>query len=97
MPDMRPAEVAIQQARQLSAEDYAPVELARAEQRLAEARKALAARKKANAEMLAQQAELEALVAQARSRAAAGRAQVNRKTEENARLRRDLLGQGGVE
>ncbi len=92
--DFSPVEIAIAQARRLSAEDYAPVELARAEQRLADSRKALAARKKSDAALLAEQAEMEALVAQARSRAAAGRAQVNRKSAENAKLRHDLLGEG---
>jgi hypothetical protein len=91
-----PAQAAISQARALEAEDYAPVELARAERKLSDARAALSARKKKDAALLAQQAELEALVAQARARAGAARAQVSRKTEENARLRVELLGEGGA-
>lgn len=90
-----PAQAAISQARALEAEDYAPVELARAERKLADAKAALAARKKKDAALLAQQAGLEALVAQARARAGAARAQVSRKTEENARLRLELLGEEG--
>ena len=90
------ADAGIAQARTLGAENYAPVELGRAVQRLAAAEVAVAERDYPLAQRYALQAELEAQLAQQRSRAAAGRAEVQRRTEENARLRRELLGDGGV-
>lgn len=88
------ADSRISQARQAGAENYAPVELGRAVQRLAAAEVAVAEREYASAERYAQQAELEAQLAHLRSLAAAGREEVRRRTEENARLRRELLGEG---
>lgn len=89
------AELAIENARKLGAQDYAPVELGRATQRLASAGAAFAERDYAAADRDATQAELEAQLAQYRSRAATGREEVRRRTDENARLRRELLGDGG--
>lgn len=90
------AELAIEDARRLGAQDYAPVELGRAAQRLSAAGAAFAERDYAAAQRHAAQAELEAQLAQYRSRAATGREEVRRRTDENARLRRELLGEGGV-
>ena len=90
------ADLAIENARKLGAQDYAPVELGRAEQRLTAADAAFAGRDYAAAQLHAAQAELEAQLAQYRSRAATGREEVRRRIDENARLRRELLGEGGV-
>lgn len=89
-------ELAIEDARKLGAQDYAPVELGRATQRMTAADAAFAGRDYALAQQHAAQAELEAQLAQHRSRAATGREEVRRRTDENARLRRELLGEGDV-
>lgn len=89
------AERAIAAAHDARADDYAPVELGFAEEKLEAARAALDARDNAAARDLATQAELNAALAEARTRAAQGRAAVQTQSEENARLRRELLGDGG--
>jgi hypothetical protein len=86
---------AVAAARDVRADDYAPVELGFAEEKLAAARAAMQERDYAAAQQLASQAELNGMLAAARSRAAAGRASVQAQSEENARLRRELLGEGG--
>jgi len=86
----------IAQARALGAQDYAPVELGRATQQLEEAEAAFAQREHAAAERSAARAVLEAQLAQARSRAATLRETVRRRTDENARLRHELLGEGSL-
>ena len=91
------AETAIDEARRLGAPDYAPVELGRAVRRLAAAGVAFSERDYAAAERYAVQADLEAQLAQYRSRAAAGREAVRQRTDENARLRVELLGEGGLQ
>ena len=68
----------------------------RARQRLGEADAAFAQREYKDADRLASHALLEAQLAQYRSRAATQREEVRRRSEENARLRRELLGQGGA-
>ncbi len=90
------AQVGIEQAQTVGARDYAPMELARARQRLGEADAAFAQREYKEADRLASHALLEAQLAQYRSRAATQREEVRRRSEENARLRRELLGQGGA-
>lgn len=90
------AEASITQARHLGAADYAPVELGRAQQRLDAAETAVAERDYSAADRLAGQAVVEAQLAQFRSRAATGREEVRRRSEENIRLKRELLGQGGA-
>jgi hypothetical protein len=92
---LRDAEAAIATAREARAEDYAPVELGQAQESLAAAREAVDSRDNARASDLAEQAELDASLATARSRAAAGREAVTRGVDENARLRRELLGNEG--
>lgn len=89
------ADMAVAAAREARADDYAPVELGFAEEKLAAARAAMDDGDYATAASQAEQAEINAALARARSRAAAGRAQVQQQTEENARLRRELLGDGG--
>lgn len=88
------AERAIAAARELRADDYAPVELGFAEERIAAARSAMDERDYALARAQAEQAESNAALAVARSRAAIGRAAVQKQADENARLRRELLGEG---
>jgi hypothetical protein len=85
---------ALAQAQQAKAGDYAPVELDKARELLAAAKVAATNRDNARALSLAESAELEATLALARSRAAVARAAVSRGVEENARLRRELLGNG---
>jgi hypothetical protein len=89
------AEAAILTARSAKAHDYAPLELNAAEEKRAAARAAMDGRKYEDARRLAAQAEADAVLAQAKSRAAEARAAVERKTRENAELRRELLGNGG--
>ena len=89
------ADAAVAAARQVHADDFAPVELGFAEEKLAAARLAMDDGEYAQAQALAEQAELNATLAGARSRAAAGRAAVQKQSEENASLRRRLLGEGG--
>lgn len=89
------AEGAIGDARSARAEDFAPVELGYAQERMAAARGAMGERDYAMAAQYALQAEVDARLAETRSRAAAGREEIKRHTEENARLRRELLGEGG--
>jgi hypothetical protein len=88
------AEAAILTARSARADDYAPLELNAAEEKRAAARAALDDRKYEDARRLAAQAEADAALAHAKSRAAEARAAVERKTRENAELRRELLGGG---
>lgn len=88
------ADAALLLARDVQAADLAPVELGFAQTRRAEAAAAMAERNHARARVLAAQAEVDATLAAAKSRAAAARADVQRKTAENAALRRELLGEG---
>lgn len=88
------AERAISDAREAQAEDHSAVELGRAQERLAAARSAMAERDYDQAAVYATQAEVDARLAEVRSRSATGRAEIQRRSEENARLRRDLLGEG---
>ena len=81
-------------ARAARADDYAPVELGFAEERLADARLAMDEGDYEVARVEAEQAEVNAALAAARSRAARGRKAVQAQAEENARLRRELLPAG---
>lgn len=87
------ADRAIGAARAARAEDYAPVELGHAQERLAAARAAMAERDYDAAAQYALQSEVDARLAETRSRAASGREQIQQRSEENARLRRELLGE----
>ena len=86
------AGAAVEAARGAKADEYAAVELGQAEEQLAAARLAMDERDYADARRLAELAELNAELAGARSRAAVGRLKVRAGTDENARLRRELLG-----
>lgn len=88
------AEVALAGAREVRAEQFAPDALQQAQIRLKEAQAAMERRKYDDARRFAEQAEAEASLAIARSRAAAWRAEVQHKTEQNASLRHSLLGEG---
>jgi hypothetical protein len=88
------AESAIRTARDARADDFAPVELGFAEEALAAAQLAVQERDYEAARLHAIQAELDARLAIARSRAALGREGVKRGSEQNQRLRRELLGEG---
>ena len=83
---------AVAAARAAQADEFAAVELGQAEEQLAAARLAMDERDYAQARDFAEQAELNADLARARSRAEAGRIKVRAATDENARLRRELLG-----
>jgi len=89
------AERAIADAREARADDFAPVELGFAEEKLAAARLSMDEREYELARAQAGEAELDATLARARSRAATARAAVRQQSDENSRLRRELLGGGG--
>lgn len=97
MAELDAADAALRQARELGAEAHAPVELGFAIDKRAEADAAVAARSYARALVLANQASADAALATAKSRAASARAEVQRKSSENAKLRRELLGDGGAQ
>lgn len=94
LTELDAADAALMLARDAQAADLAPVELGFAESRRAEAAAAMAERDHARARVLAAQAEVDATLAAAKSRAASARAEVQRKTSENASMRRELLGEG---
>ena len=89
------AQDAIADANQMGASDYAPVEFDSAVAQMREAEALYSKRDAKNADAAASQAEVNADLAIAKSRAAKARATVQQKTEENARLRRELLGEQG--
>jgi len=94
MAELDAADAALRQARELGAEAHAPVELGFAIDKRAEADAAVAERKFARAQVLANQAAADAALAAAKSRAASARAEVQRKSSENSKLRQELLGEG---
>lgn len=89
------AQDAIAEANGMRASDYAPVEFDAAVGQMREAETYYARRDSKNADAAASQAEVNADLAIAKSRAAKARATVQQKTEENTRLRRELLGEQG--
>lgn len=89
------AEAALARAEAARAADLAPVDFDFARRQHGAASAAFAERDYELAQRLAVQAELNAELAAAKSRAAAARAEVQRRTGENAGLRRELLGDGG--
>ncbi len=82
---------AIEQAESAQAEEYAPIELRYANERLASARQALENERPDDARRLADQAEIEAQLAVARTRAALARADLQRKQEDLDQIRADLV------
>ncbi|MGQ0799610.1 MAG: DUF4398 domain-containing protein [Pseudomarimonas sp.] len=97
LAELDAADAALRHARDLGAESHAPVELGFAIDKRAEADAAVAERSFARAQVLANQAAADAALAAAKSRAASARAEVERKSSENAKLRRELLGQGDAQ
>ncbi len=94
LAELDAADAALLQARNLQADALAPVELGFALAKRADADAAVKERNYARAQMLAAQAAADAALASAKSRAAAARAEVQRKTSDNATLRSELLGAG---
>ena len=92
---LRSAAVALERAEAARAADFAPMDLDFARRQYAAASAAVEERDASRAHRLALQAELNAELAAAKSRAAAARAELQRLGNENAQLRRDLLGDGG--
>jgi len=95
LSELGAAEARIASARELRAARYAPADLDAAESRLQSARTAMQAGDYALAAQQIEQAQVEAELAAAKARAAQAREQVQRKTEDNARLRRQLAVGGG--
>lgn len=85
------ARAAIEQAEAADAEEYAPIELRYANERLAAADQALENDRPDDARRLAEQAEIEAQLALARTRAALARAELQRKQEDLEQIRADLV------
>lgn len=85
------AEQAIESAREAGAEEYAPLELRFAEERLDAARFQFENDQSAPARRLADEAEIEAQLALARTRAARARADLAQRQRELESLRRDLV------
>ena len=94
MTELTAADAAVRQARAAEAQTYAPVELRFAEDKLSRARSAADAEEYTLAIELAAQAQVDGELAEAKSLAARARAEVRQKTEENARMSRELLGEG---
>lgn len=87
------ADAAVVEAREVRADQLAPEQLRAAQNRLAAAKEMMAGKDYELARQLAEQAEADAELAVALSRVAAWRTEVERKTEQNALLRRNLLGE----
>ncbi|HRQ65448.1 MAG TPA: DUF4398 domain-containing protein [Xanthomonadaceae bacterium] len=96
MAEIDEAARAVAAARAADAGAHAPMELRFAEERLAAARTAADDKDGARAGMLAEQALVNAELAMAKARAARIRAEVQARSEQNAQLRRSLLGDGGI-
>lgn len=89
------AEAQISLARELRAARYAPAELEAAESKLQLARAALEAKDYPLASVQIEQAQIAAELAAAKAREAQASQEVQRKTEDNDRLRRQLTTGGG--
>jgi hypothetical protein len=96
LAELADAESQIARARAAGAPDSAPVELRFAEDKLGRAREANDDRDYRAAGALAAQAVVDAELAAAKARAARARGAVRAKVDENARLRAQLLGEGGA-
>lgn len=82
---------AIAQAESAEAEEYAPLEMRFARERLMAAEQALGNEREDDARRLAEQAELEAQLALARTRAALARAELQNKQRELEQIQNDLV------
>ncbi|TVS11685.1 MAG: DUF4398 domain-containing protein [Wenzhouxiangella sp.] len=85
------AELALRQAEQAGAEEYAPLELRFARERLEAARAEMDNARAKQARHLADEAEIEAQLALARTRAARTRAELAQRQRDLESLRADLL------
>ena len=97
MRELADADQAVRAARDAGAATFAPVELRFAEDKLGRARAASEAEDYAEAGTLARQALVDSELAAAKASAGKARAEVQARSEDNARLRRELLGDGGGE
>ena len=93
---LQAAEARIQSAQQADAQRHSPEELTRAERLVAAARLEMDERNYGQAHRLAERAEVEAELATVQTRRALARAEVQRKQDENAELRRQLLAPEGL-
>ena len=84
---MNLAQTLLQTARDAGAADYAPVDLGFAQDKFQQAQTAMAERKYADAANLAEESRADAELARAKARLGAARAQIQRKVQENTRLR----------
>ena len=84
---MNLAQAKLQAARDAGAADYAPVDLGFAQDKFQQAQTAMAERKYADAANLAKESRADAELASAKARLGAERAQIQRKVQENTRLR----------
>jgi hypothetical protein len=91
-PEIARAERALAAALEAAAEVHAGTELNAAQALLAEAHDAASRRRRSEAAALALRAELEARLAEVRAEANRLREEVRRASEDNARLRGELLG-----
>jgi len=85
---------AVEQARSVGAEDYAPVDYRLAREALDSGRAQIEARDHEDARQSLQVAAARAELAAAKSQSARLRAEVAAKEIENSKLRRELLGEG---
>ena len=93
-PILIQATEAVAKAEAAGANDYAPMELGFARDRVAQAQAAFGKRDNKGTERLSQQALADAELAQAKARAAKARASAESQAAENQRLRRELLIEG---
>ncbi len=84
------ARMAIAQAESAGAEEYSPLELRFARERLADAERHIENQHEENARRMSDQAEVEAQLAIARTRAALARAELARKQRELRQIETDL-------
>ncbi len=96
LTELADARAEVDRARAAGADASAPVELRFAEDKLSAAQAASEKRDYAVAGSLATQARVDAELASAKARAARARSAVREKTDDNARLRRELLTEEGA-
>ncbi len=93
---MNQAQMQLQAARDAGGADYAPVDLGFAQGKFQQAQAAMAAKDFAQAARLAEESHADAEVARAKARLGNARAQIQAKTEENARLRQRMEASAGA-
>jgi hypothetical protein len=85
------AQAQLQAARDAGAADYAPVDLDYAQSRFQQAQAAMSSRKYEQAATLADESRADSELARAKARLGAARAQIQSKSEENARMRTQMI------